>query len=101
MSGEWTTLRELLLPAVAGGGGRRGKAAESALREAIRSGTLPKNTRLPSSRDLARQLGPSRGTVTTLYEQLVAEGYLLSKHGSGTTVAALDQPPSSSQPPEK
>jgi GntR family transcriptional regulator/MocR family aminotransferase len=92
-------LRELLLPAIAGAGGRRGKAAESALREAIRSGTLPKRTRLPSSRDLAGQLGLARGTVTALYEQLVAEGYLLSKHGSGTTVAPLDQRSSVGQPP--
>jgi GntR family transcriptional regulator/MocR family aminotransferase len=95
----WTTLRELLLPAAAEGGGRRGKAVASALREAIRSGALPGRTRLPSSRDLAGQLGLSRGTVTSLYEQLVAEGYLLGKRGSGTTVVPLDQPASPARPP--
>ncbi|MFD8494492.1 PLP-dependent aminotransferase family protein [Amycolatopsis sp. NPDC059657] len=92
MATEWTTLHELLLPATAGAGGRRGKAVESALREAVRSGVLAAGTRLPSSRDLAGQLGLSRGTITALYEQLVAEGYLIGKHGSGTTVAELDQP---------
>ncbi|RZQ63561.1 PLP-dependent aminotransferase family protein [Amycolatopsis suaedae] len=80
-------LRELLLPSLTGG--RRGKAVEAALREAIRSGRLAAGTRLPSSRDLAAQLGLSRGTVTTLYGQLVAEGYLLARHGSGTEVAPL------------
>ncbi|WP_020670442.1 PLP-dependent aminotransferase family protein [Amycolatopsis nigrescens] len=89
MAEERTTLRELLLPALAGAGGRRGKAAEAALRAAIRSGRLPARTRLPSSRDLAGQLGLARGTVTAIYEQLAAEGYLLSRHGSGTTVAPL------------
>ena len=83
------TLRELLLPAVASG--RRGRAVEAALRDAIRTGRLTTGTRLPSSRDLARQLGVARGTVTALYEQLTAEGYLLSKHGSGTRVASLDR----------
>ncbi|WP_020664925.1 PLP-dependent aminotransferase family protein [Amycolatopsis benzoatilytica] len=83
------TIRELLLPALAGG--RRGRAVEAALREAIRSGRLATGTRLPSSRDLARQLGVARGTVTALYEQLTAEGYLLSKHGSGTRVAPFDR----------
>ncbi|SDX77217.1 GntR family transcriptional regulator / MocR family aminotransferase [Amycolatopsis xylanica] len=99
MGTEWTTLRELLLPAATGG--RRGKAVESALREAVRSGVLAAGTRLPSSRDLAGQLGLSRGTITALYEQLVAEGYLLSKHGSGTTVATLDQPEPSGQAAEE
>ncbi|WP_370944554.1 PLP-dependent aminotransferase family protein [Amycolatopsis sp. cg5] len=98
MGTEWTTLHELLLPAAAGVGGRRGKAVESALREAVRSGVLAAGTRLPSSRDLAGQLSLSRGTVTALYEQLAAEGYLIAKHGSGTTVARLDQPEPSGTP---
>ncbi|WP_033293772.1 PLP-dependent aminotransferase family protein [Amycolatopsis jejuensis] len=84
------TIRELLLPATTGG--RRGRAVEAALRDAIRTGRLTVGTRLPSSRDLARQLGLARGTVTALYEQLTAEGYLLSKHGSGTRVAPIDDP---------
>lgn len=88
MDEEWTTLRELLLPAAAGTArGTHGRGVESALRTAIRDGQLPAGTRLPSSRDLAQQLGVARGTVTAAYGQLVAEGYLSSRHGSGTRVA--------------
>lgn len=85
MAANWTTLRELLLP----DGPRRGRAIESSLREAIRDGRLLPGTRLPSSRDLAGQLGVARGTITSAYAQLVAEGYLLARHGSGTTVATV------------
>lgn len=83
MSDNWTTLRELLLPAA----GPRGRRIESALRGAIRDGQLAPGVRLPSSRDLAAQLGVARGTVTSAYGQLVAEGYLTSRRGSGTRVA--------------
>jgi GntR family transcriptional regulator/MocR family aminotransferase len=76
--------RELLL-ARAG----RGRSVEAGLRQAIRDGALAAGTRLPSSRDLAAQLGVARGTVTAAYAQLVAEGYLTAKRGSGTTVAAV------------
>lgn len=76
---------ELLLELPARGSRRR--ALEEALRAAIRDGRLPTNTRLPSSRDLATQLSLSRGTVTSAYEQLVAEGWLTARHGAGTTVA--------------
>ncbi len=83
MADNWTTLRELLLPAL----GERGRAVESALRRAIRDGQLTAGVRLPSSRDLAAQLGVARGTVTSAYGQLTAEGYLVARRGSGTTVA--------------
>ncbi|WP_026316349.1 PLP-dependent aminotransferase family protein [Actinokineospora enzanensis] len=84
-----STLRELLIPDLAEAGhGKRGRALEAAVRAAIRDGRLPHGTRLPSTRDLAGQLGLSRGTVSAAYAQLVAEGYLRAKHGSGTTVAA-------------
>ena len=43
--------------------------------------------RVPSSRMLAAELSVSRLTVTTAYRQLVAEGYLVTRHGSGTFVA--------------
>ncbi|ALG06599.1 PLP-dependent aminotransferase family protein [Kibdelosporangium phytohabitans] len=85
MAANWTTLRELLLP----DGPKRGRAIESSLRDAIRDGRLQPGARLPSSRDLAGQLGVARGTITAAYTQLVAEGYLLAKHGSGTTVATV------------
>src|SRR5690242_19392805 len=81
---------ELLLDIPARGTRRR--AVEEALREAVRSGTLAPGTRLPSTRDLAAQLGLSRGTVTQAYEQLEAEGWLTGRSGSGTRVAAAPPP---------
>ncbi len=64
---------------------RRQLAAE--LRGAIRAGRLRAGVRLPASRALAGQLGVSRGVVTDAYEQLTAEGFLVSRQGAGTTVA--------------
>ncbi|MGA5898825.1 PLP-dependent aminotransferase family protein [Streptomyces venetus] len=77
---------ELLLPAVSAPARTRGRALQTALREAVRSGRLAPGTRLPSSRDLATDLGVSRGLVTQAYEQLTAEGYLRSGRGAGTWV---------------
>lgn len=59
------------------------------LRAAIRTGRLAPNERMPSSRVLAADLGVSRRLVVDAYSQLVAEGFLLSEHGSGTRVASL------------
>ncbi|MEB3962830.1 PLP-dependent aminotransferase family protein [Streptomyces kunmingensis] len=77
---------ELLLPAASAPARARGRTLQSALREAVRSGRLAAGTRLPSSRDLAGDLGVSRGLITEAYEQLTAEGYLRSGRGSGTWV---------------
>lgn len=77
---------ELLLPAAAAPARTRGRALQEALRDAVRSGRLMPGTRLPSSRDLAADLGVSRGLVTEAYEQLTAEGYLRSGRGAGTWV---------------
>ena len=60
------------------------------LRDAIRTGRLTPHTRLPSTRVLAADLGVSRRLVVDAYSQLVAEGFLLSRHGSGTRVATVD-----------
>ena len=60
---------------------------ERALRTAIQSGRLSSDTLLPSSRVFAEELGLSRGVVVEVYEQLVAEGYLISRSGSATQVA--------------
>ena len=57
------------------------------LRRAILSGMLPAETRLPSTRALAAELGVSRTTVVAAFEDLLAEGYLEGKVGSGTYVA--------------
>ena len=61
---------------------------DRSIRVAIRQGRCPAGTRLPSSRSLAARLRVSRTTVVAAYEQLLAEGYLESKTGSGTFVAA-------------
>jgi GntR family transcriptional regulator/MocR family aminotransferase len=61
---------------------------ERELRDAIRAGRLEAGERLPSSRALAAELGLSRGLVTECYRQLAAEGYLASRGGSATRVAA-------------
>ena len=65
---------------------------EAGLREAIRSGRLPGGERLPSSRELARGLGVSRGLVQDCYSQLLSEGYLTSQAGSATRVATAAYP---------
>src|SRR5947209_500590 len=65
---------------------------EHALRAAIRAGKLQAGAPLPPSRALAEQLGVSRGVVVDSYAQLVAEGYLSARQGSGTRVAQLTAP---------
>lgn len=60
---------------------------EEALRRAVRDGRLAPGTRLPSSRVLAQDLGVARNTVADAYGQLVAEGWLTARQGSGTRVA--------------
>jgi len=62
---------------------------EASLRGAIRDGRLRGGERLPSSRELARELGVSRGMVQECYAQLLAEGYLTSRGGSATRVADI------------
>ncbi|WP_322069534.1 MocR-like pyridoxine biosynthesis transcription factor PdxR [Paraburkholderia bannensis] len=57
------------------------------LRERIVDGRLAGGTRLPSTRELAQQLGVSRKTTLDVFERLLAEGYLIARRGSGTFVA--------------
>ncbi|MFF3305897.1 PLP-dependent aminotransferase family protein [Streptomyces sp. NPDC002952] len=82
----WAAAWELLLPAASAPARARGRTLQAALREAVRSGRLAPDTRLPPSRELAADLGVSRGLVTEAYEQLTAEGYLRSGRGAGTWV---------------
>lgn len=58
------------------------------VRGAIAEGALGAGARLPSSRDLAGRLGVARASVVSAYEQLVAEGYVETRPGSGAFVAA-------------
>jgi GntR family transcriptional regulator / MocR family aminotransferase len=57
------------------------------IRRAILDGTLSPGSRLPSSRAMAIDLGVSRTTTVLAYDQLLAEGYLAGRRGSGTFVA--------------
>tara|TARA_R110002049_G_scaffold54869_24_gene152433 strand:+ start:3339 stop:5156 length:1818 start_codon:yes stop_codon:yes gene_type:complete len=54
--------------------------------DGITSGAFPPNTRLPSSRKLAQQLNVSRNTVVAVYQELVADGYIVSRQRSGIFV---------------
>ena len=73
-------------------GSRVRSALEAALRDAVRNGRLATGVRLPSSRDLAGDLGIARNTVADAYGQLVAEGWFEAKTGSGTWVAEQPVP---------
>jgi GntR family transcriptional regulator/MocR family aminotransferase len=57
------------------------------VRAAVMSGVLRAMERLPSTRELSAMIGVSRTVATTAYAQLFAEGWLESRHGSGTYVA--------------
>src|SRR5215510_1493245 len=59
----------------------------AAIRRAILDGVVAPGTQLASSRALADDLCVSRTTTLLAYEQLAAEGYVTSRHGSGTFVA--------------
>ena len=61
---------------------------ERGLRRSIARGSLPPGTALPPSRVLAAELDVSRSLVVGAYEQLVIEGYLEARQGSGTRVRA-------------
>ena len=63
-----------------------------ALKVKIRAGGLGPATKVPSTRALARDLGVSRNTVMLAYEQLAAEGYLVSRHRGATSVAGVASP---------
>jgi GntR family transcriptional regulator/MocR family aminotransferase len=64
-----------------------GAQIEDQLRHAIRGGELRAGTRVPSTRDLARQLSVSRRVTVDAYSQLAAEGYLLLRQGAHPCVA--------------
>lgn len=57
------------------------------IRSAIETGRLASGARLPSWRDLAAQLGVSRGTVRLAYERLINEQFAIGMGSAGTRVA--------------
>lgn len=58
------------------------------VRRQVTDGRLVAGDRLPSSRALARDLGVARAVTEQAFGQLVAEGWLEGRHGSGTFVSA-------------
>jgi GntR family transcriptional regulator / MocR family aminotransferase len=94
MAIQWSGLGpELLLRLDRESGQPLRSQLEAGIRDAIRNGRLRADERLPSSRELARDLGISRGLVQECYAQLLSEGYLASQVGSATRVAAGARPP--------
>ncbi|MBO4272151.1 PLP-dependent aminotransferase family protein [Microbispora triticiradicis] len=65
---------------------------ETSIRARIRAGLMRAGASLPPTRTLATGLGVSRGVVVEAYQQLVAEGYLVSRSGGYTQVAASMPP---------
>ena len=59
---------------------------ETYIRQGILSGSLATDTRLPASRQLARDLGINRITVENAYAELETKGLVYSRMGSGTYV---------------
>lgn len=57
------------------------------IRDAILAGSLKPGVKLPSSRDLARELKISRNTVALTFDWLTSEVYVESRTGAGTFVA--------------
>lgn len=57
-----------------------------ALRKSILNGTIREGARLPSTRALASSLSVSRNTALAAYDELIAEGLVQSRHGSGACV---------------
>jgi GntR family transcriptional regulator/MocR family aminotransferase len=78
---------DLLLQVSRGGSRTLGAQIEDQLRQAVRQETLKAGARVPSTRDLARQLGVSRRVVVDAYAQLAAEGYLTLRQGARPRVS--------------
>ncbi len=58
------------------------------IREFVLAGRLRPQAKLPSTRELSTDLKVARATVVEAYEQLLSEGYIETRKGSGTRVAA-------------
>jgi GntR family transcriptional regulator/MocR family aminotransferase len=91
----------MLLLNLRGASGPLYRRVYHAIKQGIRSGRLAPAARLPSTRELAADLGVSRNTVMLAYEQLAAEGYVVSRDRSTSSVAGTvpsPMPPASAGP---
>src|SRR3954469_8039060 len=90
---------ELLLSVDRDGPHTLGAQIEEQLRTAVRTGALRPGAEVPSTRDLARQLGISRRVAVEAYAQLAAEGYLSMRQGARPRVSeTAAQAPAAPQP---
>jgi len=87
-AGGRATLSLLALGLEPQAGQPRHRQLYAQVREAILSGRLAPGARLPSTRALAASLGVARNTALAAVEQLAAEGYVATRHGSGTYVSS-------------
>jgi GntR family transcriptional regulator/MocR family aminotransferase len=69
------------------------------LRAAVLDGRLPANSALPATRNVAEALGVARNTVVTVYDLLIAEGYLIPRKGARPLVAEFARRASKSPRP--
>lgn len=76
------------------GGGREFHRVAEALRVRITDGTYPLRSFLPSQRDLAEEFGVSRDTVQRVLRELVDQGWIESRQGSGSRVVKAPSLPS-------
>src|SRR5919201_4202636 len=83
---------DVLVSVTRDGPGTLGTQIEDQLRRAIRDGALKAGARVPSTRDLARQLAVSRRVVVEAYSQLAAEGYLVLRQGARPKVSEAALP---------
>ncbi|CAM5595904.1 PLP-dependent aminotransferase family protein OS=Streptomyces alboniger OX=132473 GN=CP975_17275 PE=3 SV=1 [Streptomyces alboniger] len=103
MRESWVNLAERIgsdLHLELSGAGSRRAVLIRALRDAVREGRLAPGTRLPPYRSLAADLGLARNTVADAYAELVAEGWLTARQGSGTRVAERAAPPRRTRVPK-
>ena len=91
---------ELLVAIDRGSGTTLGSQVEDQLKRAIRDGSLKPGARVPSTRDLARQLGISRRIAVEAYSQLSAEGYLSLRQGARPRVSDTAAASASAAPRE-
>ncbi|RQV69641.1 PLP-dependent aminotransferase family protein [Burkholderia cenocepacia] len=101
MSKRKRTVDAPVLGAIDRSAGRVGEQLARMLRGAISEGKLKPGERLPSTRTLAGSLDVARSTVTEVFGQLIAEGYLEARIGAGTLVSrAWKEPEWRAKPPE-
>src|SRR5688572_33492126 len=91
---------EILLAVVRDSGVSLQTQIERQVRDAVRSGVLRPGAIVPSTRDLAAELGVSRPLVTEAYAQLAAEGYLSLRQGAAARVSDFAGRPAVAIPPD-